>query len=339
MNPLSRRILMRTAATALALPILAGSGRARADIGPDGLALLVGGPAGGALDHWASLLAPPLGQALAGEGLLRRVPTGGLDGVTAANQLEAQAVPDGDTACLLPGAAALAWLLGDPRVHFDPHGWQPMLAVIAPSVIVLRLAARHTPVPRPRLALSATSAPDIAALIALTMLGLDPRPVWLSPEAGQAALAAGQVDALLLRDRHLPAQLAALPAGVQAFCALSADPAPARDTDPPDFVELHQELRGAEPAGPLYAALRATAAAGRLEAGLVLPALTPAARGAQWQHASTDVAASLALQQVAMDAGLRLVGPTDAAALFTTIAADAEARVALRGFIGTLHPA
>ncbi len=346
MTPLSRRVLMRSAAASLALPVLARAGHARAEIGPDGVALLVGGPAGGALDHWASLLAPPIGHALPGDRGLRRVPTGGLDGVTAANQFEAQAVPDGDTACLLPGAAPLAWLIGDPRVHFDPRGWLPMLAVIAPSVIALRLSATKAPVSRPRLAISGTNSPDLAALIALTMLGLDPRPVWLPgggvgqpDDAAEAALVAGRVDALLLRGRNLTARLAALPAGVRPFCALSAEVAPARGKDPADFVELHQELRGTEPSGALYDALRATTAAGRLEAGLVLPALTPAARAAQWHQASADVAASLAMQQVAMDAGVQLAGPQQAAGLLATIAVHAEARVALRGFIGTLHPA
>jgi hypothetical protein len=334
MNPLRRRFLMRAAAATMAMPALA-----RAQPRPDELALLVGGPEGGIVDKWAALLAPPLGRALTADGALRRIPAGGLDGVTAANQLVAQTTPDGNTAALLPGAAGLAWLIGDPRAHFDPAAWMPMLAVLTPSLIVLRNAAGgRAPMQRPRVALPGATTADIAALLALNLLGLDPQPVWIPTEAAPAALAEQRVDALLLRGRHMPEQIAALPADIHPLCALSGGPTPARGTEPPDFVELHQDLRGAAPAGALYDALRAVSVAGRLEIGLILPALTPSARVALWRQACTDAAASLGLQQTAMDAQAQMVGPMETAELFATLAAPPAARDALHGFIGQLHP-
>ncbi len=329
MSALTRRALLGAAA---AMSVAVGRARAAAD-----LVLLVGGPEGGLVDGWAGILAPPLGQALAADSGMRRVPVGGLDGVTAANELEAHAVPDGETAALLPGAAGHAWLIGDPRVHFSPPSWIPMVAVLTPSVLAMRLApGASAPGPRPRVAVS--SGPEIAALLALSLLGLEPQPVWLAAEDALPALAARRVDAVLLRGRHMDERIAALPTDVRPFCALSGEENPAR-TEIADFNELHQAMRGAAPAGLSWQALRAVCVAGRLEAGLILPALTPAARQAQWRQACLDSAASLTLQQVAMDAGAQLVGPGDAPAWFATLAADAPVRDELRAFIGRQRPA
>ena len=70
-------------------------------------------------------------------------PVGGLDGVTGANRLDALVVPDGKTAAILPGAALIAWLTGDSRVHFDPTRWVPLMAGANSGVLVVRAARRR----------------------------------------------------------------------------------------------------------------------------------------------------------------------------------------------------
>ena len=47
---------------------------------------------------------------------------GSADGVTGANQFEARGAPDGQTVLLVPGQAAVAWMVGDPRAQFDVGG-------------------------------------------------------------------------------------------------------------------------------------------------------------------------------------------------------------------------
>jgi ABC-type amino acid transport substrate-binding protein len=335
MSNLRRRTVLHAAAAATAaLAVAPLRARAATD-----LVLLVGGPEGGLIDGWSTLLAAPIGRALGTDAGLRRVLSGGLDGVTAANQLEAQAVPDGDIAALLPGATGLAWLIGDQRVHYEPTSWTPLLASLTPSVIALRRAPGGTAPPaRPRVALPAAGAPELAALLALSLLGLDPQPVWTAAEDARAALATGKVDALLLRGRHLPDQLAALPPDVRPLCSLAEDGALA-SANIPDVADVHLALRGAAPAGPEWNALRALAIAGRLEAVLILPGMTPAARVAQWRQASTDATTNLGLQQVALDAGAQLLGPDAATSAITTLAIDSAAQDEIHHYIGRLRPA
>ena len=57
--------------------------------------------------------------------------------------------------------------------------------------------------------------------------------------------------------------------------------------DVPHLAELYATRSGRPPAGPLYDAWRASAAAAQLEFGLVLPQLTPAAMVSLWRNAGT----------------------------------------------------
>ena len=96
---------------------------------PEGAGLIIAGPPQGRLDRWADLLVPALGRAMPSAFArpamppLMRSAVGGVDGVTGANQFEARISPDGGTALLLPGSAAMAWLVGDPRAQFDAARW------------------------------------------------------------------------------------------------------------------------------------------------------------------------------------------------------------------------
>ena len=176
-----RRIL--AGATLLAAAALGRPGRAAAaamvSAFPEGAELLVGGPASGRTAEWGRLLAPLLEQGLPLTAPLRQDPVGGADGVTAANQFEARTTPDGATALLLPGSAALLWLVGDPRAKFDVAHWVPGLAGIGSGVIASRLPlgrlAAGTPV---RFAASTPNGPELPGLLAIELLGLRLVPVF-----------------------------------------------------------------------------------------------------------------------------------------------------------------
>ncbi len=132
---------------ALALPV-----RPPATPFADGATLLVAGPESGATDRWAALLGPALGRGLPPGTQVHTEAVGGPDGVTGANQFEARTTPDGTTALLLPGSAALAWLVGDPRARFDAAHWMPAafrwLPCFPECICVLALLGRRGPICR-----------------------------------------------------------------------------------------------------------------------------------------------------------------------------------------------
>jgi hypothetical protein len=95
----------------------------------------------------------------------------------------------------------------------------------------------------------------------------------------EAALLEGSVDAVLLHGPDVPARLSAL--GARPWFSL--DSAGARDAALPDVPCMSELVSGPT---VLRAAARAVAAAARLHAALVLPALTPADRVASWRAAA-----------------------------------------------------
>ena len=297
MRSVSRRIVLGAGGAALlgaAAPLT------------DGPTLLVGGPDGGLLDHWADWLEPGLRRVLAPEAGLRRDRVGGSDGVTAANQFEARIAPDGATALLLPGSAAMAWLVGDPRARFDAARWVPALAAVTPSLVSSRVSAQRILAGAPlRLAASDPAGPDLPAMLALDLLGANWRPVFgLTEAAAQVALAQGGVDAVCLHGRRvLDASYALRAAGAPpAFSFGMVDEM--RDPallDVPDAAELLPA--GAAVDEPLRLAWRATIAAGQLEAALVLPQLTPAAMVALWRRACAQAVGSAPVQAQTVMAG------------------------------------
>jgi hypothetical protein len=178
-------------------PALAMPGPAEGVL-PAGATILVPGPEGGGLDAWSRVVTPSLGQGLPPGVTLHRTLSGGPDGVTAANQFDARGMPDGQSALLMPGRAAVAWLVGDPRAQFDVAHWVPVMAGAAPAVLVARggpaICAKGA---RPRLAAASPAGPELPALLALDLLGAEPAPVFGLADAAQAAdaLRHGAVDA------------------------------------------------------------------------------------------------------------------------------------------------
>src|SRR6185437_5273353 len=116
--------------------VLAAPGATTPPTFPESPRLLVAGPSDGALNHWADALQPALEQSLPADTSIRRLEVGGADGVTGANQFEVRGVPDGMTVMLVPGQAALAWMVGDPRAQFDVGHWVPVVAGTTPAIVV-----------------------------------------------------------------------------------------------------------------------------------------------------------------------------------------------------------
>ncbi|MEJ1978178.1 MAG: hypothetical protein WDN49_20745 [Acetobacteraceae bacterium] len=309
---------------------------------PEGATLLVAGPSGGPVDTWAEWLAPVIGHALPPGTAIRKAIVGGTDGVTGANEFEARTVPDGSTALLLPGSAAMAWLVGDPRARFDAAHWVPALAGVTPGVIASRVsAAQMLSGTTLRIAASGPASTELPALLALDLLGVHWRPVFgLRETAAREALAQGTVDAVCLHGRRVAemAQACAAIAAPPAFTFGVVDEDGRRQRDPafadvPDASEL---LSQRALNGPLRNAWRATAAAAQLDIALVLPQLTPASMVALWRWACAQATESSALQAQASSVGVRpLSTPGPATTNTAAVAADAAALLELRHWLAT----
>ena len=332
-RPLTRRCVLGAAS----LVVL---GAATAAAFPDGATLLVAGPGGGAVDGWAEWLAPGLGRALPPGTSVRKDVVGGADGVTGANQFEARTVPDGATALLLPGSAAMAWLVGDPRARFDAAHWVPALAAVTPSLIVGRRGLRDASGARLRIAASDAVGAALPAMLALDLLGVAWEPVFgLSGPAATHALAVGQVDAVCLHGRMVQEQAASLAAlgakPLLSFGGVDASGNPQRDPGFPETPELTELLaaRGAD--ATLVRAWRATAAASELDVAMVLPQLTPASMVALWRRAVAQALGSGAVQAQASAVGVRPLPAPAATASTAALLADAAAQLELRRWLAT----
>lgn len=291
--------------------------------------LLVAGPEGGWLDQWAVRLSAALAPGLPAGTRLQRSAVGGEDGVTGANQFATRMAPDGNTLLLVPGAAALAWQVGDPRARFDAAQWLGVVACTMPAVVVGRGAA-WKPGASVRVGMAGPVGPDLPALLGLELAGLTPVPVFGALEAGAAAqaLSAQTVDAVLLRGRDISASLGPLAqVGASPLFALTSGEA----RDPawlavPTLAE-YAAGRGATPSGELLAAWRGTAAAAQTEYALVLPHLTPAALVALWRQAGNQAASAV------QETDTRSMGAPAAHALAQAMAPDVAALLALRGWL------
>jgi hypothetical protein len=309
---------------------------------PDGVTILVAGPEGGHTFDWTRVIGPALSRALPPETPVRMTASGGADGVTGANQFDVRSAPDGQTVLLVPGMAALAWLVGDPRAQFDAGHWVPVLAGATPGVVVARVGpSGFGPGAKPRIAASAPGGAELPALLGIDLLGATVVPVFGLSEPGRAAeaLQRGAVDAVFVRGRKVPEQVSELAevGGEPVFTLGARDAAGALVRDPlfpdlPNLVELRAGLGGAPLSGPLFDAWCAAATACQLDFGLVLPQLTPAAMVALWRRAGTQAAAASDVQAAAAALSVRPLGSPAATA---SIAADAPALLALRRWLAT----
>ncbi len=342
---ITRRNLLGMATLAVTMP----SAMAAPAAGfPDGATLLVAGPGGGPLDSWAEWLVPALGRALPPGTSLRKDVVGGADGVTGANQFEALTVPDGSTALLLPGSAAMAWLVGDPRARFDAARWVPAMAAVTPGAVVSRITpAQLAAGTTLRIAASSPAGPELPALLALDMLGAKWEPVFgLSGHAAIDALRHGQVDAVCVHGRrvadtaHMLTTIGAQPLFVMGTVDDNGERAAV-----PVFPEVPDamDLMAGRPIDPgLRRAYRATSAASDLDMALVLPQLTPAGMVALWRRACAQAAGSNTVQAQANAEGVRALPVPGATASTAAVLADAATLLSLRNWLSgrlNYHPA
>lgn len=289
--------------------------------------LLVAGPPGGRLDRWGELVAPLLAR-----GMLSRTPmvlinVGGIDGVTGANQFEARGAPDGTTALLVPGGAALSWLAGETRAQFDPARWVPLWAATNAAVLVSRNAL--VPGSKLRVAAASPAGPEMPALLALDLLGIT---AILSPAAS--------ADASLIRGPNFnEALFAAAFAGFQPVMSLgdpNATGQAGRDPRLPTVPTSFELIQNRAPAD-LLAALMAAQTATQLEAGLVLPALTPASSVAAWRRACLMLQQAPEILREAARLGTRVIPAESVATCTSGIAGNSTTLLALRRWLATRH--
>ena len=312
---------------------------------PEGATILVAGPDGGRLGRWGEAIETALGAGLPPGTKVQTTCSGGVDGVTGANQFEARVQPDGGTVLLVPGAAALDWLVGDPRAHFDVAHWVPIMAGVTPGIIMARPAATRPGADRiVRVAASGPVGPQLPALLGLDLLGMRVAPVFglVEPEAAHAAFVADKADAVLVCGQNAPQQVAALrQAGGEALVVLGAVDAsgtPGRDPafpEVPTLAELYTERHRTKPFGARYDAWRAAAAAAQLAFGLVLPRLTSAALVALWRAAASHAIEQPEVRALADSFAVRPLEGVAAAAAMTGIAVDPAALLELRGWLAT----
>ena len=302
-------------------------------------AIMVAGPADAATGRWGAMLAQPLAQALH-PGLAIAVSSiGGRDGVTGANAFEALINPDGSTALLVPGAAAIAWLAGDPRVHFDAGRWVPALTSFGSGAVL----GRTGPLPRTlRIAASTPSGLELPALLGLSLLGTNPVPVFglSDPDDALAALRDGRVDAIVLTGSHVPLRVESMSdEKLRPIFSFGADAnADIRDPALPGLAtvpELYRGSFGHAPAGALFEAWKATAAAARLDCALVLQPLTSASLVAQWRGACSSAIADPRLASATHSAQVDPLPAPDCVAALSSIVAGENTLLALRRWIAS----
>ena len=309
---------------------------------PDGADLLVAGPAGGRLDRLARDLLPALARGLPAGLAWHRDAVGGPDGVTGANQFEARGVSDGTSVLLLPGEAALAWLIGDPRARFNAGTLVPVMAGVAPGVLMSRHPVEaDTHAAHLRIVAGRADGPELAGLLALELLGLRPEPACGFPDPAtveQVILAHG-ADAAFLVGADVAQRAARLArAGLAPVFTLGvpgAGQGVQRDPlmpDVPTLPELVTRLRGIAPAGALYDAWRAVAAAAQISFLLAQPALTPATLASLWREAAIH---ALPLLTAADTTSARLLVCPEANQFMAPIAAaDSATLIELRHWLG-----
>ncbi len=314
---------------------------ALADSGAPPLTLLVAGPDGSQTSRWGNACALAFSPFLPGAPAIMPRPVGGLDGVTGANQLDALVVPDGKTAAILPGAALIAFLTGDSRVHFDPTRWLPLLAGTNSGILMLRgapptIAALRARPPL-RIAANQPQSPDLAGLLGLARLGIATAPVFglRDTDAKTRAFIAGEVDAVFLCGEGVPEDAAPLSAaGAVPFFSIGAL-GPQGDMGPDPLFPGVPEARSLGPAisPDMDAVYRAAAAAAQLDFLLVLPKLTDPGAVARWTQASAQAATSPALSAAASASSISLQPATALAGALADLAIQPTAQSSMLAYL------
>ena len=308
---------------------------------PNGVTLLSSGPPYGYIAGWAKLLGPHLLDGLPPDVGSSFDAMGGPDGVTVCNAFGARLDPDGSTVMFAPGAALLAWLEGDSRVKYDPGHWIATVVGATPAVLVGRtqlspIAAGRLPL---RLGASNPVGPELAAFLALDLLGLPAVPVYglADPDSLIDGLRRNEIDLAFLSGPKMRDVLArAATVGAQALFstgALGCDGPTARDPQLPalpNFLEVAGQLGAALPADDRLAAYQAAAAAASVCFTAVLPDLVRPSTLAEWRRGAELIGDSLSVAAVAVPQGVRLLTDACASSFLNQMSGSAAALDSLR---------
>jgi hypothetical protein len=343
---LSRRTFLRLPALALpalTAPALTAPAMAQPEDGtfPDGITVLSSGPAYGYIAGWAKLLGAHLLDGLPPDVGSSFAAMGGPDGVTVCNAFGARLDPDGSTVMFAPGAALIAWLEGDSRVEYDPGRWIATVVGATPAVLVGTTSlSAAVPRSRPlRLAASNPVGPELAAFLALDLLGVPVEPVFGPGDAASmiAALRGQAVDLAFLtgpklREALLEAQAAGAPP-LFSTGAQGCDGPTQRDPQAPNvpsFLEAASSLGITVPNDDRFAGYTAAAAAAAVCFTAVLPDLTRPSTLAAWRRGAELIGDSLSVSAVAVPQEVRLVTGVCAGSFVSQASGSAAALDSLR---------
>jgi hypothetical protein len=301
-----------------------------------GPTLEVAGPRDSDLGAWARVLAAPLAAGLHGRFTLNVHYRGGADGVTAANQFDARAMPDGQTALLFSGSVMLAWLVGEPRVRLDPAHVLPLMAAFGPGVLMVQGGLDGTghgarPV---RLAMGPQPDAALTALLGLDLLGI---PALAVPDGGDPLATTGKSAANAVFLHGPEAASRAAPLLLAGFRPVLSTAPGLRDQpglpglQAPFFLSGLAEERAAR--DPLVAAWHAMAAATSLCAVLVVPRLTPAAAIAHWRQGVSAALREGAVTARAASQAMRLAAGEAVSSGLAPMQEDDSVQLALRRWL------
>lgn len=343
-----RRQMFSGVALAALLPRLGRADTVSVSVAAPPLTLLVAGPDGQQTSRWGDACALAMAGCFPGNPAINTMAVGGLDGVTGANRLDALVVPDGKTAAILPGAALIAFLCGDSRVHFDPTRWTPLLAGSNSGVLMLRAPSGVTPdlkllrsMAPLRLGADSPQSADLAALLALARVGVTTAPVFglRDTAAKTRAFMAGEVDAVFISGEGVPEDLAPLSASgaVPAF-SLGVLDASGRVTADPLFPGLPDAL-AVGPGTELFldAAYAAAASAARLDFLLVLPRLSDINAVAQWRTAADTASAAPGLAAAADASAISLQSAPVLASALAALNLQSNDQASLQAFLAKTY--
>jgi hypothetical protein len=346
-SELPRRALLSL--PALALPAArCGAARAQtvAAAFASGVTVLSSGPAYGYIAGWAKLLEPHLLDGLPPDVAASFTAMGGPDGVTVCNAFGARLDPDGSTTMFAPGAALLAWLEGDSRVKYDPGRWIATLVGATPAVLVGRVRLSPSTSRPLRLAASNPIGPELAAFLALDLLGVAARPVYglADPASLLDGLRRQTIDLAFLSGPKLHDTLGqALATGARTLFSTGAqgcDGPLVRDPllpTVPSFLESAAGLGLPIPKDDRFAAYQAAAAAAAICFAAVLPDLVRPSTLAQWRRGAELIGDSLSVAAVAVPQGVRLVTGVCAGSFLTQASRSAAALDSLRQTMATRY--
>jgi hypothetical protein len=265
------RSLRRRDTTVLALAGIAASGRSAsaANFAGRTVDLIVPAGPGSGADVYARAFGPFLGRHLPGQPnvQVRNVPGGGT--ITASNEFQQRARPDGLSVMSGSSSQVINSILGDRRVRYDLRSWRPFIvstqgiAIYASPSLGIRGPQDMAALRGQRLVYggAGATAADLRLILSFDMLGWTTRNVW-GIDRGQARLAFERGEFNLSYDATSPFKRDVQPliqrglaVPLFSFGALDAEGRFIRDPnfpDLPNFQEAHRIVHGTEPSGVAY---------------------------------------------------------------------------------------